>query len=159
MFECPGLAERPTESVPSVGTWFRRAGPSNHWRRLFSRLLRQHQTALRLNEAGRVGASAPVWGTEGLIPRGEHRADSRKGGGGWRSLGFLPQHARMSCFSHRWIPDKRAFMNYKMKIDNPLSVSSACALRNTHSKTKPKSGAQKNTVICNASCSLVCTAS
>lgn len=27
-------------------------------------------------------------------------------------------------------------MNYKMKIDNPLSVSSACAQRNTQSKRK-----------------------
>lgn len=78
----------------------------------------------------------------------------RRDTGGCRSLGFLPQHARMSCFSHRWIPDKRAFMNYKMKIDNPLSVSSVCAQRNTHSKRKLKSDA-KITVICNASCSLV----
>lgn len=50
----------------------------HRWRHLFSRLLRQRRSALRLNECGRVGAHAPVRGLEGLIPRGEHPADRGK---------------------------------------------------------------------------------
>lgn len=96
------------------------------------------------------GCAHTCVGSVGLIQlteRAQCGADSstveERATGGGHPLGFLPpQHARMSCSTHCWIPDSQTFINYKMKIDNPWTP--ICVLTKQHAYKGKRS---ENTVI------------